>query len=548
MKKILTSVSDFKRFIQSDGYYSDKTDFIKQWMNGETFTLITRPRRFGKTLNLSMLKYFFSIKCESKDLFSDLAIGKDSDFCRDHMNKYPVINMSFKDIKDANWGGCYEKIKTIIAQEYDLHTDIVESLNEREKNYFDAIRNLKASFVDYQASLKFLSEVLKKHHGKGVILLIDEYDTPLHNAYNNNYYEKAIAFFRDMYGPALKENAGVERSLTTGILRVSKESIFSGMNNLSVSSVLGYEYSNYFGFTQEEVDKILTCFNRQIQSDSVKKWYNGYKFGDQVMYNPWSVSNFAKHGILEEYWINTGNTELLDSVLAFSDEEVKKDFMILLEGESVNRVIEERVSFPELIASESIIYGLLLSSGYLTWSAVDIDDKRTLYTLKIPNIEVNRFIQRLISIASTKYLGSVKKVFEAVDQGDWESFKKELEDSVLKSVSSLDIPKERSENLYHMYILGMMIGMSDKYEVISNRESGRGRYDIAMYPRDEGKSGVIFEFKNARAAEELSNVAQQALQQIDDHQYEADFKNRGFKHIWKVGIAFRGQRLEIKYK
>ena len=285
-KQILTSVSDFKKFRELNGYYSDKTSFIREWLNSESFSLITRPRRFGKTLMLSMLKYFFDVKEDSKSLFEGLDVAKDIDLYNKHMNFYPVVSISFKSIKEDKWEDCYSKIQKVIANEYKRHRDVVYHLDEWDEKYFNKIQNLEGSKTDYQESLKNLTVFLEKHYKKKVMLFIDEYDTPTHKSYVSGYYKEAIGFFRDLYEEAMKENNSVEKSLMIGILRTFKESIFSGINNLRVITIVSEQFGHYFGFTKEETESILSYFGKEDRMSEVKDWYNGYRFGNHIMYNP----------------------------------------------------------------------------------------------------------------------------------------------------------------------------------------------------------------------------------------------------------------------
>ena len=548
IKQILTDVSNFKDFIESGGYYSDKTALIKEWVEASgKFTLITRPRRFGKTLILSMLKYFFSNKEDSKHLFEGLEVSEDMEFCKEHMNKYPVISITFKDVKASNWEELWQETESLLADLYKENKEVLTSLDENEKEYFESISGRKADKTDYRKSLFNLSIYLEKHYGKKVMLLIDEYDTPIHESFVHGYYEDAMKFYGLLYAKTLKENPGVEKSLTTGILRVSKESMFRGMNNLTVLTILEEQYGQYLGFSEEETKKMLSYFGREDRFEEVLDWYNGYKFGNHIMYNPWSVSNFSKTGVLKEYWINTGNANVLYKVIGLGDDELKDGIPKLLSGEEIKTTIEENISFEDILTKSEAAYGVLLFAGYLSWSKSEIIDEKLVYSLRIPNLEVKAFLKSLVPRVTEQYVRGSNRLFDSLEKRDWESFRLDLVSSVISSSSFHDIPADESEKVYHMFMLGMLVMMDIKYEVRSNRESGIGRYDIALYPRDKSNSGIIFEFKQAGSAENMKKAAKDALQQIKDRKYEQDFIDRGIKEVHKVGVAFRGKEVEIEH-
>ena len=541
MKKGLgIGIEDFKEIIYENCYYIDKTMYIEDLIKDKSkIKLFTRPRRFGKTLNMLTLKYFFDIenKEENRKLFKNLYIEKSEYF--KEQGQYPVIFISLKGLKEKTWENCFNEIKALISKLYNEFEFIKKVLNESELNIFDKIW-LKKDDGEYTNALKNLTSFLYKYYKKEVILLIDEYDAPLINAYEYGYYDEAILFFKVFYGEALKTNLYLRTGIMTGIIRVIKAGIFSDLNNLKIYSILDKEYSDFFGFTQEEVKKALEDFKIEYELPDVKSWYDGYKFGNSEVYNPWSILNFLQHKELEAYWVKTSSNFLIKEALKNVNLDVKESLENLFNGENVEEVITGNSDLSSLLSYHDI-WELLLFSGYLTINK-KIDKK--LYSLRLPNREIkelfkDEFID--ISFGESQFI----KTMESLKRNKLEDFEKNLQKILLNSTSYQDT---KNEDFYHGLILGMTLYLDSQYYVTSNKESGLGRYDVTIEPKNKNNKGYILEFKVTKNEEDLEKEAKQAIEQIISKKYDISLKERGIKDIIILGVAFCGKLVKVSYQ
>ena len=540
MKKLPIGIDDFKKLIEKNAYYIDKTKYIEKILDDiSEVKLFIRPRRFGKTLNMLTLKYFFDIenKEENRKLFKNLYIEKSEYF--KEQGQYPVIFISLKGLKEKTWENCFNEIKALISKLYNEFEFIKKVLNESELNIFDKIW-LKKDDGEYTNALKNLTSFLYKYYKKEVILLIDEYDAPLINAYEYGYYDEAILFFKVFYGEALKTNLYLRTGIMTGIIRVIKAGIFSDLNNLKIYSILDKEYSDFFGFTQEEVKKALEDFNIEYELPEVKSWYDGYKFGNSEVYNPWSILNFLQHRELEAYWVKTSSNFLIKEALKNTNLDVKESLEDLFNGENVEEVITGNSDLSSLLSYHDI-WELLLFSGYLT---IDKKIDKKLYSLRLPNREIkelfkDEFID--ISFGESQFI----KTMESLKRNKLEDFEKNLQKILLNSTSYQDT---KNEDFYHGLILGMTLYLDSQYYVTSNKESGLGRYDVTIEPKNKNNKGYILEFKVTKNEEDLEKEAKQAIEQIISKKYDVSLKERGIKDIIILGVAFCGKLVKVSYK
>ena len=543
MKKIPIGVDDFKKLIENNALYIDKTKFIIELLDDAAeVKLFTRPRRFGKTLNMSTLKYFFDIKNanENRRLFNGLDIEKSVYISE--QGKYPVIFISMKGIKTKNWEYCLYDLKGLIGDLYNEFEYIREVLNESELNTFNKIW-LKEDIAEYKNALKILTTYLYKYYKKEVILLIDEYDTPLITSYKYGYYDEALPFFKVFYGEALKTNPYLKMGIMTGIIRVIKAGIFSDLNNLSVYSILNDFYSNFFGFTQNEVENTLKYFNIENEIPEIKSWYDGYKFGNSNVYNPWSILKFLQLKKLIPYWIDTSDNFLINQILKNVNSDTMETLQKLFSGESVEENINDNSDLSVLLGDEEV-WELLLFSGYLTIDEKIGEDYENVYTLRLPNREVKEFFkQKFIDINFGESL--FRNTMESLKKNKIEDFEKYLQNILLKSTSYNDT---KNEDFYHGLILGMTLFLDRDYYINSNKESGLGRYDVIIEPKNKNNRGFILEFKVVKDEENLDKVSKNAIKQIIDEKYDTQLKERGIKDITLVGIAFLKKLLKVSYK
>ncbi|QXM06619.1 AAA family ATPase [Crassaminicella indica] len=551
MKKVPIGISDFKKLITENYYYVDKSLFIKEIINdGSEVILLPRPRRFGKTLNMSMLRYFFEKSDEdNKYLFENLKVNKYKDIMG-MQGKYPVIYLTFKDIKDGNFQKCYEKMKEIISIEYYKHKYLLDNyLKGIEETYFKKILSMEASQGQYETSLKNLSKFLSEYYNQKTIVLIDEYDTPIQSGYLSGYYKEIIEFMRNFLSGALKDNEYLQKGVLTGILRVAKESIFSGLNNLKVCTILKNHYSDKFGFLESEVEEILKYYNIESEMDEVRKWYNGYIFGENIIYNPWSILNYVDNYEkgFRAYWVNTSSNDLVKIVLTKAGETVKKELEDLIKGKAIVKQINEDIVMNDVENGSENVWSFLLFSGYLKVINENLKMGRSFCTLEIPNFEVKYLYEEIILSWFKESINNEKfnYMLKSLTTGDIETFEDIFSEYIIKSASYFDI--EESEKFYHAFVLGILVALNEEYEVKSNRESGYGRYDVALIPKDKNKLGIIMEFKkvNKRRKETLEIAADKAIAQIKDKNYKQELLDMGIENIMELGIAFEGKEVLV---
>lgn len=545
-------VSDFKE--ATERYYLvDKTSFIQQFIDKhQKVTLFTRPRRFGKTLTLSMLDYFFSIdkKEDSKHIFDGLDIAKAGEAYMQYQGKYPVIFLTLKNVQSDSWDDLYGLFTFFVQQEYLNHDYILQSdvLSTMEKGYYERIAAGTAKPFEYKVSLLQLSKYLERYFEQKPIILIDEYDVPLQSAYEHGFYDRAIDFFRGWFNATLKDNSSLNFAVLTGVLRIAKESIFSGLNNLDVYSVLANDYGDVFGFTAEDIQKITTDYDCKDKISEIKEWYDGYTFGHTDIYNPWSVTNYiSRKCVPDTYWANTSNNAILRDLLHQADTARIQSLQALMDGKTVRTSIDEGVIYSDIGQNDASLLSMMLNTGYLKAICKDATiNALAMYDVKIPNKEVKQVYKReiLSSLAQGLNINSLLNFSWALVEGDTESAYLYLQNILLKMVSFYDTrPKE---SFYHGLILGMTCLLeSPVYHIESNRESGYGRFDLAVFPLQAGKAGVIMEFKVADSEQQLETKAQEALQQIAHKAYMTELQKRNVQHIWKYGIAFYGKHVKI---
>lgn len=544
MRPIAIGVSDFRNIIANNCFYVDKTKFIEELVNDMTAVhLITRPRRFGKTLNLSMLKYFYDIEgnTENRKLFDELYIS--NSLAMSEQGKYPVIFLSFKDVKADSSLEMMENIAILMKNLYDKFEYIREKLNQSNLMEFDEIW-LKKDNANLRGALLNLCSYLKEYYNQDVILLIDEYDTPMVSAYEHGYYDEIKMFFTTLYGSALKENPALKKAVLTGIMRISKENIFSGLNNVKVNSILEDDFAEYFGITEKEVEKSLIEYGLEERLPEVQKWYNGYIFGGVRVYNPFSITNFLDRKKIMPYWVNTSSNTLINKVLKEASSSIFEELSKLFQRETINKTIDVYSNFNELKNTEQIWY-LLTNAGYLT-PVEEIDFGK--YSIRIPNEEVHYFFERDFI---RNFLGSVDNFDRTLSyllEGDFDNFTYELENIMLNSVSCFDFNSNSKESHYHVFILGMLLGLRRRYYIHSNREGGRGRYDLVVEPMDKRKNGLVIEFKVAKEKEELEKASEEALAQIEEKRYYEGLRDRGIKRIILVGISFYQRDFKLQGK
>ena len=540
MKRLAIGIDDFRKIIKEDCYYVDKTKFIEAVLeDASNVKLFTRPRRFGKTLNMSMLKYFFDVRDneENRKLFNGLDIEKSRYI--NEQGKYPTILISLKSIKYETWEESLEQLKSLISNLYNEFEYIRESLNESEIELFNDIW-FKKENGEYANSLKNLTSFLYKYYKKEVILLIDEYDIPLITAHKYGYYNEIINFYKIFLGEALKTNQYLKMGVLTGIIRVIKTGIFSDLNNLKVYSILEKKYSEFFGFTEEEVKKALQYFNIEEELTNVKYWYDGYKFGNSELYNPWSIINFLDGRELKNYWVGTSENFLIKNILENSTSRTNEILDKLFNEEEVEEAITGTSDLSILMDSKEV-WELLLFSGYLTVKEKLDDD---IYSLKLPNMEVKKlFKKEFINVHFG--ISLFRKTMEALKNLNFNDFEKYFQEIMLKSTSNWDTSKEA---FYHGLSLGMLSYLDNDYYVTSNFEAGFGRYDVVLEPKNRNDRAFILEFKVAEAENKLEKLSKEAIKQIEEKKYDINLKSKEIKEITSVGIAFYGKKLKVSYK
>lgn len=553
-KPLPIGISDYVR-AQSDYYYVDKTMLIKEFLDQKPLvSLFTRPRRFGKTLNMDMLRVYFEMTDEdTSKYFEDKNIWKCGKDYRLHQGKYPVIFLTFKDVKFDSWQATIEKIKSLLQEEYGRHQELLSSLkiSDYEKEYFNKVLSATENEVELSFSLEKLSKMLASHYDKAPIIIIDEYDTPIQEGYSKDFYDEIIGFMRNFFSGAFKDNKNLSYGFLTGILRIAQESIFSGLNNLTVNSVMDEAYDRYFGFTNEEVSEMLDYYGVTEKESELQEWYDGYLFGNEEIYNPWSVINYISKGCVPQaYWVNTGKNEILEDVLKVADEDITEKLYSLIRGDKVLARIDQNVVYRSLTDDPTNIYSLLLVAGYLKTTIKELQaDGSYLCQVSIPNKEIASVYKSEI-LAHLMKIGAVSrttadKIAESLFLNDYVKLEKAISEYMDKTISFYDTA---SESFYHGMILGLISMMDNQYKIKSNRESGKGRFDIGLIPRDDKYPGMIMELKWKKNLDddELTLLADEALCQIHSMEYDSEMKSEGVKKILKFGIAFSGKRVCVK--
>ena len=529
-------------------YFVDKTDFIRQLIDGHSaVTLITRPRRFGKTLTLSMLEYFFSIEKEaqSRHLFDGLAIEGAGAAYMAHRGQYPVLFLSLKDLKDLTWPQMLQSLSSWISYWFIDHEYLAESpaVNPDLRRRFLALKQQGAGQNEMQLALALLVKMMHQHFGKPVILLLDEYDAPIQQAWEHGFYTECIAFMKQFLGSVLKGNRDLDFAVLTGVLRVAKESIFSDLNNLDVCSVMDAAYRDVIGFTPQEVAQMAEDLSMTAALPALKAWYDGYLFGGAEIYNPWSIVNFFRHGDVGDYWVNTSGNGIIREMLRHVTAETETDLLSLLQGRHVTALIREGVIYEDIGRDTDALYTMLLTTGYLT----AVSRKRGIGGIRcelvIPNREVQdvyRF-EILDKMRGRFSVSRLEIMFDDLLSGNGKAFSELLGGYLRDLVSVYDTANK--ESFYHGFVLGMTALFVSDYIIESNRESGYGRFDLAIIPKDVSKAGVIMKFKVASSEADMAAKAKEALQQIEEREYVTEFRQRGIQRVWKYGIAFCGKKI-----
>ena len=543
-------IDDFKE-VREKYYFVDKTPFIqKLLLEHSKVTLFTRPRRFGKTLTMSMLKYFFAWEDakDSEKLFAGLTVSTEEESMRQR-GKYPVVFITLRDIKSLHWQDAYADLKGLIEDTYARFAYLQESdkLTKREKELIAELLAGSAEETLYRRSLKYLTEFLYKHHQVRPILLIDEYDVPIQCGWENGYYDEVMMFMKVWLSGGLKTNVHLEFAVLTGVLRVVKESIFSDLNNLEICSVMTEKYSDVFGFTKQEVKKIAADFGRPDKMNELQAWYDGYSFGGKEIYNPWSVIQYFATGCEPQpYWLNTSRNGIIKALLETVSEARMEALRAVLSNKYIESVIDEGVIYADIGQKENALYTMLLMTGYLTLAKKEkLDALTTFYYLRIPNLEImqvyrGEILERMAKSVATK---QQNEFFRALLSGQRDMFEQRLQEMLLQMVSYYDT--QNKESFYHGFLLGLTALLAASYQVESNRESGRGRFDLALFPKRTDQTGVIMEFKVADEPEKLEETAQAALRQIQEKAYIAEFQKRNIVNVYRCGVAFCGKMVRI---
>lgn len=547
-KSLPIGVSDFK-LATTGYYYVDKTLMIRDFLDKKPMvSLFTRPRRFGKTLNMDMLRVFFEKTNEDTSVyFKDKQIWQCGDYYTKHQGQYPVIFLTFKDVKSMTWEETFQKIRRLISLEFIRHNELETSsvLTAYEKEQYHLLAGDSGDEVDCQMGLQLLSLLLHKHYGRECIIIIDEYDTPIQQGHTCNFYPEIVNFMRNFFSGGLKDNPHLAFGFLTGILRVAKESIFSGMNNLKTYSILDDGYSSYFGFTEKEVKDMLRYYGKDDKYNELSEWYDGYRFGNTEIFNPWSVINYISDNCFPKaFWQSTGSNEIIGEIIQAATPEITKDLYKLLCGEKIAAYIDTGVIYPEVQNNPYSIYSFLLVAGYLKVANIyPQSDGNFMCDVAIPNKEIT-FVYEKEVLNRTNQNSLAISISQAIFSKDTQKLQALLEDFMVKSISSID---GANEGFYHGMMLGLCAILGNRYKIRSNRESGLGRFDIQLMPLAKGMPGFIFEFKHTKDEHtDLSALADSALQQIEAKKYDTELRDNGVNSIISIGIAFRGKSAVVR--
>ena len=552
-KPLPIGISDYVR-AQAEYYYVDKTMLIKEFIDRKPLvSLFTRPRRFGKTLNMDMLRVFFEISEEDTSIyFRDKEIWQAGEDYTKYQGKYPVIFLTFKDVKFDSWDATMDKIRGLLQDEFGRHSQLLtsEKLEEYERDYFRAVLQGTAGSVELTAALENLSRMLHKHYGIAPIIIIDEYDIPIQEGYAKDFYEDIVGFMRNFFSGAFKDNRNLSYGFLTGILRIAQESIFSGLNNLTVNSVMDTEYDRFFGFTESEVNKMLSYYDVAEKKTELQEWYDGYLFGDTEIYNPWSVINYIAKGCRPQaYWANTGKNEILADVLREATDDITERLFALLQGETVLACINQNVVYRSLTEEPANVYSLLMVAGYLKAVKKELQpDGAFMCQISIPNKEIaavykGEVLSHLLQVGLITQ-STANKIAESLYVNDMAKLQTAIMEYMKKTISFYDAG---AEGFYHGLLLGLMALLDNQYKIRSNREAGEGRYDIGLIPKEKKYPGIIMELKWARdlSERELQSLSEKALVQIDSKHYADEMRNEGTKELMKLGIAFSGKKVIV---
>lgn len=547
-KSLPIGVSDFK-LATTGYYYVDKTLMIRDFLDKKPMvSLFTRPRRFGKTLNMDMLRVFFEKTNEDTSVyFKDKQIWQCGDYYTKHQGQYPVIFLTFKDVKSMTWEETFQKIRRLISLEFIRHNELETSsvLTAYEKEQYHLLAGDSGDEVDCQMGLQLLSLLLHKHYGRECIIIIDEYDTPIQQGHTCNFYPEIVNFMRNFFSGGLKDNPHLAFGFLTGILRVAKESIFSGMNNLKTYSILDDGYSSYFGFTEKEVKDMLRYYGKDDKYNELSEWYDGYRFGNTEIFNPWSVINYISDNCFPKaFWQSTGSNEIIGEIIQTATPEITKDLYKLLCGEKIAAYIDTSVIYPEVQNNPYSVYSFLLVAGYLKVANIyPQSDGNFMCDVAIPNKEIT-FVYEKEVLNRTNQNSLAISISQAIFSKDTQKLQALLEDFMVKSISSID---GANEGFYHGMMLGLCAILGNRYKIRSNRESGLGRFDIQLMPLTKGMPGFIFEFKHTKDEHtDLSALADSALQQIETKKYDTELRDNGVNSIIRIGIAFRGKSAVVR--
>ena len=553
LKTVGLGIQDYEQVIEQKNFYIDKTGFISEWWkNNDSVTLITRPRRFGKTLMLSTVEKFFSIRQgNNEELFKGLNVSKDTEMMKE-CGKWPVLFVSFAAIKSDNFKGALIQFNQLFTDIASALSFLKDSFDEKEREFYDAISDNMAVEMTMKCLNRYVAW-LSNYYGKKVIILIDEYDTPMQEAYVNGYWDEISGFMRNMFNAALKTNTNLQKALLTGITRVSRESLFSDLNNLKIVTISSDTYADSFGFTEKEVFEALDEYGYGAEKKKVKEWYDGFKFGDmEGIYNPWSIISFLQTGKYEPYWANTSSNSLVSNLVREGDVEIKKSFEELLKGGSVKSEIDEQLVFGEMDGNEKAVWSLLYASGYLKAISVEGEGSKAIYTLILTNHEVKDSFDLLVRRWFENTGGYYSYFVKALLEGNIDDMMDTLSEICESMISTFDgSGKDAPENFYHGLVIGLLVELRGRYEIKSNRESGLGLYDVMLRPKDKKDNAVIIEFKAKRRSEKgktLDELCDMALKQIEDKKYEAELLSAGYEKekIIKLAFAFEGKEVLIK--